>query len=540
MWEILKLRKLTNRFLAESFVQLLHAPPLVSFYFTPCIPYMLHNKWKQGVYVCTRGHIIGVVVLFRLYLLFSVLSDSRFKKTAARFLASITRIKSNWYLSIRLSIDEHPIRAVGIMFLSILSMSSVLLFVVEGDLGSGVDSELSSYSNCLWLTFVTMTTVGYGDFAPQTEVGRLILGLTMLVSSLANALMVAVFFRLLQLSQHEQNYADLLVRAAKRENATAAAANLIRRRWLHSIGHLRSRWRMRLALQEWSEARRAAEEGKEDEDGSDNEKESRKVRGAGNGGNHDEQGVAAENSKPMLASVSKGASSSLQMPGSDYGSGAHASGGAGVSKVHASSRHLGVNPRHLRASSSKAMQSPSGQSFQALPEPVQKDSASVSRGKASPLPAFGLVQQPSSVLGRMAEERPEGASHPSASIASAVEGRDGEGKLFAGTLFLNGGSGQKMDRGEKGDNRALLDVVYQLSLVETRMDALDTQLSTFFQLQKEREDKMAEMMIEMRRKIDERGVDISSLLLLTEVGQDKEKAEKFEKEKERSERGEVQ
>jgi UDP-N-acetylmuramyl pentapeptide phosphotransferase/UDP-N-acetylglucosamine-1-phosphate transferase len=34
--------------------------------------------------------------------------------------------------------------------------------------------DLESFSNAIWLTIITMTTVGYGDFYPRTHIGRTI------------------------------------------------------------------------------------------------------------------------------------------------------------------------------------------------------------------------------------------------------------------------------------------------------------------------------------------------------------------------------
>jgi len=50
-----------------------------------------------------------------------------------------------------------------IMFLILLSMGTFVYFSIEG----------WTYLDSLYFTVVTVTTIGYGDLAPQTEIGKI-------------------------------------------------------------------------------------------------------------------------------------------------------------------------------------------------------------------------------------------------------------------------------------------------------------------------------------------------------------------------------
>ncbi|MGL4850338.1 MAG: potassium channel family protein [Clostridium sp.] len=55
-------------------------------------------------------------------------------------------------------------------------LGSVGIYIFEGGAGTNVET----YGDALWWSFVTVTTVGYGDISPATDIGRLIACVLML------------------------------------------------------------------------------------------------------------------------------------------------------------------------------------------------------------------------------------------------------------------------------------------------------------------------------------------------------------------------
>lgn len=68
-----------------------------------------------------------------------------------------------------------------------------LLFVVEQEhLNPSDSTAISTFQQALWLTIITMTTVGYGDFSPKTVAGRCLVGCLVVIQVLYMALPLGI------------------------------------------------------------------------------------------------------------------------------------------------------------------------------------------------------------------------------------------------------------------------------------------------------------------------------------------------------------
>ena len=108
--------------------------------------------------------------------------------------------------------------------------------------GAGVEIDISeergleispqTWSESLWLVTIVMTTVGFGDFAPVSFVGRFFTLAAALVGILLSALMISIVQNQLTLS-FQQGYAvKCLIRDRLQEKLEQCAATLIKTHWL--------------------------------------------------------------------------------------------------------------------------------------------------------------------------------------------------------------------------------------------------------------------------------------------------------------------
>ena len=104
--------------------------------------------------------------------------------------------------AIRCLIINDPYIFLTIVTIVIVVTISFSLRIIEGPLifldNDGID--LSFISNCIWLTLVTMTTVGYGDYYPKTNLGRLLCVISSIIGTILMSFIVVALINFLRFS----------------------------------------------------------------------------------------------------------------------------------------------------------------------------------------------------------------------------------------------------------------------------------------------------------------------------------------------------
>lgn len=128
-----------------------------------------------------------------------------------------------------------------LLFLIILAIVGTLLWLAERRRSPDqfpVD-PLSGIGDGMWLAIVTMTTVGYGDKAPTTLLGRIIAGSWMVISIIFATSMVAGIASVLTLSSLDSSTVSNIEQLAGRKAATISnspSENFLRENRVKIIG----------------------------------------------------------------------------------------------------------------------------------------------------------------------------------------------------------------------------------------------------------------------------------------------------------------
>ena len=108
-------------------------------------------------------------------LLYHYFANLSFNNDVSFRCCRINGFRKNNVFGIKCYYQKYPLKFIAVNFTVLLLVFSIAVRVMEYK-SSFADSSIdfTTYINSFWFVGATMTTIGYGDFYPNTSMGRVI------------------------------------------------------------------------------------------------------------------------------------------------------------------------------------------------------------------------------------------------------------------------------------------------------------------------------------------------------------------------------
>lgn len=123
--------------------------------------------------------------------------------------------RADYSFSLKCLFRDNPLTLICIFFASSAIIFAYLIYVAERQLGVQNDDGYkkgvcNNFMNSLWLILITVTTVGYGDYFPQTPLGRIIILFVAIWGTFIVSIIVVVVSNTLNMEKSEVRTAKIL------------------------------------------------------------------------------------------------------------------------------------------------------------------------------------------------------------------------------------------------------------------------------------------------------------------------------------------
>ena len=155
----------------------------------------------------------------------------------SRFLGSLHGVRVNGAnYSIKYMFRQMPLQWISYMFALFMVVTTVALTIMERP-GATNGVGVTSYLDGLWLTLITMSTVGYGDLRPESYFGRFILLIgAVFGGAIITTMLTGVFISFVSMNDREEHVTVLFARQKWEEHMRQAAARMLQRAFRLKLG----------------------------------------------------------------------------------------------------------------------------------------------------------------------------------------------------------------------------------------------------------------------------------------------------------------
>jgi len=127
---------------------------------------------------------------------------------------------------------DNPLTLICIFFATSALVFAYVVYLAERQLAvqnnnSFQEGVCNNYLNALWLILMTVTTVGYGDYYPQTPLGRIIILFVAIWGTLIVSIMVVVVSNTLNMEKNEVRTSKIINKLQLREELKKKSGKFI-------------------------------------------------------------------------------------------------------------------------------------------------------------------------------------------------------------------------------------------------------------------------------------------------------------------------
>lgn len=105
-------------------------------------------------------------------------TQKKFSDPIAMKICHFYGFRSDAIFSLKCQLAMEPSKTVFKMFIITVAVLAYILRIFEIPFyraNENVNNEMDDYFTSVWLTIITLTTVGYGDISPKTVAGKLVI-----------------------------------------------------------------------------------------------------------------------------------------------------------------------------------------------------------------------------------------------------------------------------------------------------------------------------------------------------------------------------
>eukprot|EP01064_Diplonema_japonicum_P023804 TRINITY_DN34230_c0_g1_i1.p1 TRINITY_DN34230_c0_g1~~TRINITY_DN34230_c0_g1_i1.p1 ORF type:complete len:424 (+),score=54.88 TRINITY_DN34230_c0_g1_i1:23-1273(+) len=250
-WHMYSLRNLTYYDPLWANVPLLHSAQKHVLLFELLI-LSLHEP-PFLVLIWRDSYKLQTLALFRVYTLFGLFKGwSNTFSQGARLACTIAKVKNNKSFHLKFWMEMNPVPFVVVTTVCGWFFLSMGMYVSE--------AGHINPNEAMWMVFMTMTTVGYGDITPETVLGKFVAVLATLFGWLVSALLISIVSKWFTMNPQQAKVVDFMTEARLTSKTDGLAALTIQTAWRYSASPsnvMRYQWKLIHACADFRASRRA-------------------------------------------------------------------------------------------------------------------------------------------------------------------------------------------------------------------------------------------------------------------------------------------